>query len=217
VAELKRCKAKGAKAFLIPVFPISSYFDPMYEPLWAAAAEAGTPLCLHRNHGGKDPMTGDFAAQYKVPGLNVAGMVTRYFSAVIPLTEFIFTGTFERHPDLKIVQAEVNFGWVPYWVFQMDQCHGQQENWVRYPFKGKPSECVGKNVFVTVLDDEVGFAAVNAYPVMAEVGMFSIDYPHSVCLWPGALDHIERVTKGVDASLKAKIMHGTAERVFGLN
>jgi predicted TIM-barrel fold metal-dependent hydrolase len=217
VAELKRCHRMGARGVFIPAFPAKTpYVDPHYDPLWAAAAEAGTPICLHRQNGGRDP-TGGFDAQWAIPGMGVAGTVARYFSGIPPLTNFIFTGVFERHPRLKVMEAEVNFGWVPYWKFQMDQCFEQQKTWSKFPFKGLPSQYLGKNVFVTVLDDEPGFQAVASEPVLADMALFSIDYPHSVCLWPGSAGYIEKVTKGVDPVAKAKILTGNAERVFGLN
>src|SRR5262249_24773689 len=110
LAEFNRCLKKGAKGFHIPAFPTKGYVDPSYDPLWAAAAAAGTPLCLHRTSGGSDP-AGKAMFQFKVPGVNVAGTVIRFFSGVEPLTMLIFTGVFKRHPKLKIVDAEVNFGW----------------------------------------------------------------------------------------------------------
>jgi predicted TIM-barrel fold metal-dependent hydrolase len=216
VAELKRCVAKGARGFFIPAFPQVSYVDKQYEPLWAAAAEAGTPLCLHRSQGGNDP-GGLSEFQFAVPGVNIAGTVIRFFAGVPPLTYFIFTGVFDRHPGLKILEAEVNFGWIPFWKFTMDQCFEQQKGWAQFPFTRKPSEYVGENVFVSVLDDEVGFAQLSSDPKLADVALFSIDYPHSVCLWPGSAGHIERVTKGIDPVAKAKILSGNAERLFHLN
>jgi predicted TIM-barrel fold metal-dependent hydrolase len=216
IAELKRCRAKGARSFFIPTYPDIPYIDRQYDPLWAAAAEAGTPLCLHRTSGGKDPM-GMGTFQFDIPGVNVAGTVIRFFSGVQPLTHFIFTGVFDRHPTLVIVDAEVNFGWIPFWKQTMDQCYAQQKGWAQFPFAKTPSEYLGKNVFVTVLDDQVGFDQVRFDPQLADVALFSIDYPHSVCLWPNSADYIERVTKNVDPVSKAKILAGNSERVFGLN
>lgn len=214
VAELERCVAKGAKAFFIPTFPNTSYVDRYYEPLWAAAAEAGTPLCLHRTSGGVDPMGG---FQFGIPGLNVAGTVSRFFSGVQPLTNLIFTGVFARHPKLVVIDAEVNFGWIPFWKATMDECYLKQKGWAKIPIDTLPSEALGKNVFVTVLDDQIGFDQVRSDPQLADVALFSIDYPHSVCLWPGSAQHIERVTKNVDPVSKAKILAGNAIRLFGLN
>lgn len=214
VAELERCVAKGAKGFFIPAFPTVSYIEAHYDPLWAAAAEAGTPLCLHRTFGGTDPMGG---FQFSIPGVNVAGTVARFFSGVYPLTYMIYTGVFVRHPKLKIVDAEVNFGWVPFWKQTMDEMYEKQKGWANIPLDVPPSSFVGSNVFVTVLDDYNGFNQVQFDPTLADAAMFSLDYPHSICLWPGSAGHIDKLTKSIDPASREKILAGNAVRVFELN
>ncbi|MDR2857237.1 MAG: amidohydrolase [Novosphingobium sp.] len=216
LAELDRMLKKGAKAVHIPVFPDKSYIDTYWDPFWAAVAEAGVPLCMHRTSGGIDTSS-KTNFQFKVPGVNVAGTVIRFFSGVEPLTMMIFTGVFNRHPGLRIMDAEVNFGWIPYWKQQMDQSFEQQKGWARFPFENKPSETLGKNVFVTILDDKVGFDQVANEPVMADVALFSIDYPHSVCLWPNTRKYIDDVTMNVAPDAKHKILAGNAVKLFNLD
>lgn len=216
LAELDRVLKKGARAVHIPVFPDKPYIDTYWDPFWAAVADAGVPLCIHRTSGGIDTSTkANF--QFKVPGVNVAGTVIRFFSGVEPLTLMIFTGVFNRHPKLKIMDAEVNFGWIPYWKQQMDQSFEQQKGWAKFPFENKPSEALGKNVFVSVLDDKIGFELVKLDPQMADVALFSIDYPHSVCLWPNTAKYIEESTAGVDPVAKQKILSGNAVKLFNLD
>jgi predicted TIM-barrel fold metal-dependent hydrolase len=216
LAEFERCLKKGAKAFHIPAYPNTPYISDHYDPLWAAAAQAGKPLCLHRTSGGNDP-AGKSLFQFKVPGVNVAGTVIRFFSAVEPMTLLIFTGVFRRHPKLKIVHAEVNFGWVPFWKETMDDQFERQKGWAKFPIDSKPSEALGKNVFFTVLDDKVGFDLVQSDPQLADLALFSIDYPHSVCLWPNSADYIEKATVNVDPVSKTKILAGNSVQVFGLD
>jgi predicted TIM-barrel fold metal-dependent hydrolase len=216
LAEFKRCLAKGARGFFIPTFPDVSYIDKGYDPLWAAAAGAGTPLCFHRTSGGNDPAgMGEF--KFDVPGVNVAGTVIRFFSGVQPLTYMIFTGVFNRHPKLVVIDAEVNFGWVSFWKQTMDDTFEKQKGWAKFSFDTLPSETLGKNVFVTVLDDKIGFDLIRLDPQLADVALFSTDYPHSFCLWPDTAKYIETVTRNVDPVAKKKILAGTAARLFGLN
>jgi predicted TIM-barrel fold metal-dependent hydrolase len=216
VAEFKRCLAKGARGFFIPTFPDVSYVDKAYDVLWAAAADAGTPLCLHRTSGGNDPAgMGDF--KFDVPGINVAGTVVRFFSGVQPLTFMIFSGVFQRHPKLIIMDAEVNFGWVTFWKQTMDDCYEKQKGWAKFPIDNPPGEALGKNVFVTVLDDKIGFELVRLDPQLADVALFSTDYPHSFCLWPDTAKYIDEVTKPLDPVAKHKILAGNAARIFHLN
>src|SRR5262249_373241 len=134
-----------------------------------------------------------------------------------PLTMMIFSGVFKRHPKLKIVDAEVNFGWVSFWKQTMDDSYEKQKGWAKFPFDKKPSETLGKNIFVTVLDDHIGFELITLYPQLAGIAMFATDYPHSFCLWPDTPKYIKDVTKNVDPVAKKKILAGNAARVFGLN
>ncbi|HXC40483.1 MAG TPA: amidohydrolase family protein [Burkholderiales bacterium] len=213
VAEMDRCLAKGARGFFIPGIPKRPYFDPYYEPLWKAASAAGVPLCLHRTFGGT---TTDAIFRHDQPGVNVAGIVIRFFSAVDHFTYLIYSGVFERNPGLKVVDAEVNCGWVEFWKAMLDLNWEQQKHWARFPFSHRPSDALGRNLFVSVLNDEVGFAAMQRDPQIASMSMYSIDYPHSVTLWPNSKKYIAELTQGLDPKLKRDVLAGNAARVFGL-
>ena len=214
VAEVERCLAKGAKAFFIPGFPAQPYHGAYYDPLYARVAEANVPLTFHRTFGGK-PAEADYdeVVQQKI---TTAGTVYRFFSAVRPFTYMAMSDVFAKHPDLQIVGAEVNFGWLPFWAQTMEQNFD-----VRSAFNDetiatvlRPTEYLGRNLFVTVLDDHVGFKLMADYPYLAETAMFSSDYPHSVCLWPDSREHIAKLTAGVDPAQAAKVLAGNAARVF---
>ena len=110
------------------------------------------------------------------------GTVWRFFNSAKALSYMILGGVFQRHPDLRIVAGEVNFSWVPFWGQTMDQ---QYENeWYRrtggVSLDRRPSEVLGENVFVTVLDDDLGFRMVaeGFWPRLVDLAMFSTDYPH---------------------------------------
>jgi predicted TIM-barrel fold metal-dependent hydrolase len=214
VAEVKRCVDKEARGFFVPGSPARPYWDAVYDPLWRVLSETESVVSFHRNHGGRP--RGDEAPQLDVPGMNVGGIVVRFFSAVTPLTYMIFTGTFERCPDLRVVVAEVNCGWMPFWLENMDQNYEQQKHWAQLPFDRPPSSYAGTNCFVTTLDDHVGYAAMRQDPRIADAVMYSIDYPHSVTLWPNSERHIAELTQGMDASTKTKVLAGNADRLYRL-
>ena len=212
IAELNRCVAKGARAFFLPGSPQRPYWDPVYDPLWRAVEDTGTVVSFHRNHGGRP--RADEAPQLDVPGVNVGGIAVRFFSAVTPFTYMIFTGVFERFPSLKIVAGEVNCGWMPFWLDNMDQNYEQQRHWAKLPFDRPPSSYVGRNLFVTTLDDHEGYAAMRRDPRIADAVMYSIDYPHSVTLWPNSGQHIAELTEGFDDASRTKVLSGNAARAY---
>src|ERR1700692_3142627 len=132
-----------------------------------------------------------------------------------PLTSRIFAAAFERHPRLKIVGAELNCGWLPFWAQTMDQQVQNQEAMQDLAMEKPPSACLGTNVFVTVLDDDFGFGLMaRGEPHLVDACMFSTDYPHSVTLWPNSRAHIERLTKGISDSDVEKVLSGNAARVY---
>ncbi len=215
VTELERCAGLGARGFFIPGAPARPYWDRYYDDLWRAAAEAGVTLSFHRNHGGRPPASESFDPT--TPGINVGGIVARFFSAVQPLTYMIYTGVFQRFPNLRIVAGEVNCGWVPFWRQTLDQNWEQQQHWSNLPFEGPPSQWIGTNVGVTTLDDVVGFAALRGDESLADAVMYSTDYPHSVSLWPRSAEFIPSLTAGLSDEARHKVLAGTAARFYRLN
>lgn len=216
VAEMKRVARKGVRAMYIPGSPSVPYNDSAhYEPFWAAAAEAGVTLCFHRNHGGPpDKTEWDFHSEDRV---SIGGIVTRYFSAIRPFSYLIFSGLFERYPDLKIVAAEVDCGWAPFWVQTLVHHWDIQKSWFPVKLKQSPDEFIGRNIFTTNVDDYCGYDLIRTglYPFLANMTMFSSDYPHSATIWPNSRAVAEKMTTGMKAEDARKVLSDNACRVFG--
>jgi predicted TIM-barrel fold metal-dependent hydrolase len=183
--------------------------------LWGEASDAGVALTFHRTFGGAPPDADwDELVQQNV---SVAGIVNRFFSGVRPLTYLVFNGVFDRHPGLKMIAGEVNCGWIPFWAQTMDHTLATEGAWAGVTLSRQPSEFLGENIFVTVLDDHVGFDMMRAgFPRLADTCMYSSDYPHSVTLWPNSQEHIATLTAGLTEEDKHKVLAGNAERVFGI-
>ena len=213
-AELERCRKKGARAMLIPGSPGQPYHHPDYEPIWELAADTGTTLTFHRSHGGVPKDT--FYDPQGIENLNLAGITVRYFAAVNPLTFMIFGGVFERHPKLKIVAAEVNCGWLSFLGQTMDQQYQVQKSWAEAPIERLPSEYIGDNVFVTILDDHVGFKLMRDDARLCAASMYSTDYPHSVTLWPESAKWTAELTSGLSQDQRDAVLWRNAAQVFGL-
>ena len=196
----------------MPGSPATPYCDRYYDPLWRTVSETQTPVSFHRNHGGRPHA--DEAPALDVPGFNVGGIVVRFFAGITPLTYMIFTGVFERFPRLRVVVGEVNCGWLPFWLENMDQNWEQQKHWADLPFDRAPSGYAGENVFVTTLDDRFGFSAIRRDPSLASAVLYSTDYPHSVTLWPNSDKLIPELTAGMDADSRQKVLAGNADRIF---
>jgi predicted TIM-barrel fold metal-dependent hydrolase len=152
VAELERVVKKGCRAMYIPGNPTRPYNDNAhYENLWAAAEANDMTLCMHRNHGGPPDATDwDRIDEDRV---SIGGIVTRFFTAVPRFSYMIFAGVFERHPKLKVVNAEVDCGWVPFWVQTMVHHWDIQKSWFEVKLKESPETYIGRNIFTSNIDD----------------------------------------------------------------
>ncbi|MCJ2179536.1 amidohydrolase family protein [Novosphingobium album (ex Hu et al. 2023)] len=183
VAEMKRVAKKGCRAMYIPGNPTIPYNHPThYHPVWQTADELGMTLCMHRNHGGPPDATDwDRLQEDKV---SIGGIVTRYFSCLRPFSYLIFAGVFDQYPNLKMVGAEVDCGWAPFWVQTMEHHWDIQKSWFPVKLKHSPTEFIGKNVFTTNVDDYAGYQMIGTglWPWMAGMTMFSSDYPHSATI-----------------------------------
>ena len=107
VAEIEWAADSGLRGgILVPGTPPDSPFEPLYasayQPIWAAAEACGMPLNHHS--GGATPNFGNhFPASLAMFMLEVTWWSQR------ALWHLMFSGVFERHPDLQWVNTEDSF------------------------------------------------------------------------------------------------------------
>jgi len=88
----------------------------------------------------------------------------------------IFSGVLDRFPDLQIVSAENNCGWLPYYLQRMDRAFDRGRYAAGFNLKLKPSEYFQRQMYCTYIDDYVGVA--NRHFIGVDKLMWSSDYPH---------------------------------------
>ena len=204
LAEFRRCVGKGYRGFFLPAHPTKPVHDPYYDPLWGAAQEAGVPLSFHRNHG--DRVNVDASDNY------AAGVVIRDFSAIQPLSNLIYTAAFDRFPGLKVVSAETNFGWMPFWIERMEQEFNRHRYSSALKIRRRPRDYVWDNVYVTALEDSLAYSQLELVPV--DNIMWSNDYPHGASLWPRSQEHARTAMAGVSKDAQRKILEDNASRLY---
>ncbi|MHB8670373.1 MAG: amidohydrolase family protein [Acidimicrobiales bacterium] len=201
------------------------------EPFWAAAAETGLPVCIHINlvsrrqrqaqraaatraaQSGKGTLYGGRAA--KANAKAVAGLGSVF--SVVPNTigQLIFTGVFERHPNLHVSMIETGIGWIPHFLEQIDDRYWRNRSWGNIPIREAPSFYWFRNMSATFITDRNGIA--NRHGAGVDNVMWSTDYPHHGNDWPYSRKVIAEMMGHIPAEERAKIVAGNAVRIFKLS
>jgi len=199
VKEIERCKKEGLRGVYMPLVPDEEhpYSSPHWEKVWATAQELDMPLSIHINSGpgysgGANKRSG--ALPYQV----------HKFDCMKALGEIIATGVTERYPDIKIVIAEAGVGWIPFFAQELDEyLHNQ-------PMLA--SAYVWRNVSGAFISDEVGCSQLPRWGL--DNFMWSNDYPHPNCIWPGASAAIEHDLGHLTPEQRAKVICTNAARLY---
>src|SRR4029434_1751032 len=89
-----------------------THTDRPFEPFWAEAQTLRMPLSLHLGTGhGRESR---YDADLFLRAMTIPHEVQRTFATLL------FGGVLERFPDLKLVSAENDIGWVPHFLARAD-------------------------------------------------------------------------------------------------
>lgn len=204
--ELTACRQRGPRSFLFWPSPVEgkSLAHPDYEWFWACAADLGLLPQVHVGAGRPQIDLG-----WLENGRDHPSRLLAYFGQLnqIPelvLTELLAAGIFERHPNLRLIVAELGIDWLPAFMARADRLAkmgGPEHPW---PLPLLPSEYLRRQVRVSPLRHDP------AADVIERVGdgivVFSSDYPHP----EGGADAVATFKRRLDA-----IEPATVENFFG--
>jgi predicted TIM-barrel fold metal-dependent hydrolase len=214
--ELERCARLGLKGAMIWCSPPADqpYSSEIYDPFWAAAQDLDMPVSLHAITG-MERIPWEYGAEKRAMRSTVTPHeIEKSFSILI------LSGVLERFPRLKIVSAENNCGWLPYYLQRMDRGFarfGPSGTVTPWPTKLtlKPSEFFRRQMYCTFIDDSFGVAS--RHWIGVDNIMWSSDYPHTASTWPHSRDIIARDFKSVSEVEKRKIVRENAAQLYGFD
>ena len=111
-----------------------------------------------------------------------AGLAGVFSTVPITVGQLIFTGVFERFPNLHIPLIETGVGWMPHFLEQMDDRYWRNRSWGNIPIERAAVLLLVPNMSATFVRDDNGFA--NRHEVGVDNMMWSTDYPHHGNDWP---------------------------------
>jgi predicted TIM-barrel fold metal-dependent hydrolase len=235
MTELNHCKEIGLKAVAIDNFPAGyRYPTPADDPFWAAAVDLEMALTIHVEFGfprrGRGQPAAAAVPSFKYarqpdPEHHVPDVIERFnkygFRGSKQVVQMIWGGAFERFPKLKIYVAEVQIGWVPNWIDQMDNEYGRQQYWAERVLglarlKRMPSDYAREHCYWGFNRNPVG-VRIARHEMDVDKLMWASDFPHLESDWPNSRKVIAENFAGSSEDEIWKMTVGNAVEYFHLD
>ncbi len=182
-----------------------------YDPIFAAAQEAGLPVMLH-----------SVSAVAPVFPFNIEQFdtalarhtVSHCFAMMANMVDMITTGVPVRFPNLKIAFTEAGVSWVPFMMWRLDKEYNESRREVPF-LEDRPSAYIRKMFFATQPIEEPERAQDLVTMMQLFDGenqvLFASDWPHH------DFDHPRQVFDlPLSPQAKRKIMGENALRLFNI-
>jgi predicted TIM-barrel fold metal-dependent hydrolase len=180
---------------------------PRYEPLWRECAELEMPLNFHS--APQHPDYGDHPGSVAIFATEVAWFSHR------PLWFLLWSGVFERYPNLRMALVEQSASWVPYTLGYLDGLY--ERRYFRHFREGlscRPSEYWARQCFVS------GFIEASEFALRDRIGVANLlwgsDYPHV----EGIADphrNLPKVMGGAPAADIRRVLGENAAALYGFD
>ncbi len=215
IAEMTRARESGLRGgILVPPLDtgLAGYHDPLYDPLWAAAADLSLPVHVHGGNA-KAPDGVDIYGTEE-PLASIFHFTESTFFDRRPLWFFIWGGVFDRHPKLRLVFAEALAHWVPQELMRLDEMYDMWNlKMLRERLTMRPSDYWRRNCAVTA-----AFVSRAEVEMRGDIGvdnlLWASDYPHPEGTWPYTGLCLQHAFHGVPQSEVERMLGGNALEVF---
>lgn len=209
IKELEQVKAMGFKGVMMPGNPqVEDYDSPLYDPFWQASVDLKMPLSFHILTSKAAGIT-----EGRGPQLNSFLSIIRGNQDILGM--MIFSGVFERNPELKVVCVEADAGWAPHYMYRADHAYKRHRFWMKGQELPKlPSEYFKRNIYLTFQDDWIAFKM--KHMVNIERLMWANDFPHSDSTWPWSQEILAEHTKGLTEEERNKICFDNVKALYDL-
>jgi predicted TIM-barrel fold metal-dependent hydrolase len=207
-AEIRRNAARGARAVTFPENPgplgLPSLSTDHWDPVWEAAVETDTAVCMHIGTSGVVPMASSDSPF-------IQGIALAPTSAWMTCIDLILGRVPRQFPEIKMTLSEGGIGWVPFALERADR------QWERHRFWSdiddvRPSDVFRRNLWVCFIGEGVGIEL--RHHIGVDRIMWECDYPHADTPWPHSQKEVADSLVGVPDDEVAAMTHGNAERLF---
>jgi len=211
--EVRRNAERGFRAVCFSELPyhlgLPTIHSGHWDPFFSACAETGTVVAMHIGSSSKMP-----AASPDAPPSVSATLA--FGNAMTSLIDFLMSGLLVRMPDLKLLYAESQIGWIPYALQRVDQVWEDNQGWAQTKhIPEPPSTYYHRSVYGCFINDDHGLRSLD------EIGVGNVtaetDYPHSDSTWPDTKAIMSGLTKDLPDDVVERILRTNAIELLKLD
>jgi predicted TIM-barrel fold metal-dependent hydrolase len=219
--ELRRVIDAGARLVHLCPGPIAgrSPADPLFDPFWATAADAGVPVVLHVSNSGYNRFYGThWSENPDNPSHAQSPLQWALCNTERPVVDTLAALTlhnlFGRHPGVRIISIENGSNWLKALYKTVDKAAamGRRGPMIGGALPAHPSQALAEHLWVSPFPED------DIIELMETVGpehiLFGSDYPHPEGLRePG--DYVGRLA-GCDAHTARRVLRDNTAELLGI-
>ena len=195
---------------LMTMITREGFGHPKYWPIYEVAADLGLPVAAH---------VGGFSGTHMGNGWPTyfleqhSGYTQPYAAQIVSL---VYSGVFDRFPNLQVVLEEGGIGWMPSLMWRLDRVWESMRDHASH-LERPPSQVIRHHVWFTTQPFDEPEKPEYLPQLLEQLDMtdrimFASDYPH----WD--FDDPRRVLpKSLGQDLRDSVFRGNAERLYGFS
>jgi predicted TIM-barrel fold metal-dependent hydrolase len=219
---MKRAAALGLKGVMLTGFPSGKTYPTREDDaFWAEALALRMPLTIH-----VDMLENKEATLIPYPKAtgrgDIAQQVARFAQrGAVNAVQMIMSGVFDRFPDLRVLMAENQIGWVPTFMTVADERYDRHIHWAKAVLgveelpNGHPSDYIKRHVLWGFQRDPAGVELRHWMGVDNLV--WGSDFPHQESEYPHSMRVIEENFRNVPEDERRKMVCGNVIEFFHLS
>lgn len=218
--HLQQAGELGLRGVLMPLFPADDdYSAPRWDVVWKTAVELGLPVALHIGGNGSGSMMDRRRGTPKQLTTQTQTWMTGFVNSKLvmseALSELIFGGVLDKNPELQIVSAEAQIGWLSFFKYYIDHIWEKHRHHTHGVLSELPSFYFDRQVTATFMEDPAGLR--ERHEIGIDNIMWASDYPHSETTWPHSKKLTDEWFADYEPEDREKVCWKNVARVFHWN